>query len=114
MPIIANGESMSNESKVMAAAKDMPCIRCGNTHGVMARHYNGPRQHKYGKGRSIKCHWLMTAEFCGFCDEIFTEGSFFKFKKPENWASEWDRSEWFLHWIAETNIRREKNGVIKV
>jgi hypothetical protein len=60
----------------------------------------------------------MTAEFCQRCDVIFTEGSTASKLKQEHgievfWETKYERSEEFLFWIAMTNIRREKNGVIK-
>ncbi len=94
-------------SKITQNADGKECIRCGKGAGtVRACHYNGPRQHDYGKGRGIKAHDLMTAEFCDECDVVFTEGSMF-----DLWENNWDRSEDFLHWIAMTNIRRAKSGL---
>ena len=91
-------------SKITRGAKDMPCIRCGNPNST-ASHYNGPRQHSYGKGRGRKCHDLMSAEFCYKCDQRFTEGS-----TSPDWSDKWDRSEAFMHWINMTNIRRYEEG----
>lgn len=94
-------------SKITKSAKDQSCIRCDIDGTTRACHYNGPRQHSYGKGRGIKCDDLMTADFCHDCDQDFTEGT------THLWENEWERSEDFLHWIAMTNIRRIKQGVIK-
>lgn len=95
-------------SKITEASRDSVCIRC-NKPGAYSCHYSGPRQHDYGKGRGIKANDLMTAEFCHGCDREFTEGS-----TSIGWANKWERSEEFLHWICMTNIRRLKNGVLKV
>lgn len=92
-------------SKITQSAKEMSCIRCGKEGETRACHYNGPRQHDYGKGRGIKANDLATAEFCHDCDQHFTEGS-------SHWSNKWERSEDFLHYIMLTNIRRLKNGVI--
>ncbi len=97
-------------SKITASAEGKECIRCSKGGGtVRACHYNGPRQHDYGKGRGKKGDDLMTAEFCDQCDVVFAEGSMY----PDLWANKWERSEDFLHWIGMTNIRRFQSGVIK-
>jgi len=93
-------------SKLTESARGKTCIRCGAS-GAYAAHYNGPRQHDYGKGRGIKAGDLASAEFCYDCDQVFTEGSV-----VPNCATSWERSEEFLHWIMLTNIRRRKGGVI--
>ncbi len=93
-------------SKITKASKGSTCINCG-ADGAYSCHFNGPRQHDYGKGRGIKCHDLATAELCYDCDQMFTEGS-----TNSMWESKWERSEHFLHLIMMTNIRRFENGVI--
>lgn len=95
-------------SKLTKKSNGTICIRC-DAEGAYSCHYNGPRQHDYGKGRGIKCHDLATAELCNRCDQIFTEGS-----KVENCANKWERSEEFQHLIILTNIRRFENGILKV
>jgi len=117
-------------SKITKSAQGMDCIRCGSNDGtVCARHYNGPRQYSYGKGRGIKCNDLMTAEFCSKCDFIFTEGETRRWannvcpwlindsKKLLGLSQEGSielfkdlRSGDFLHWINMTNIRRIETG----
>jgi len=93
-------------SKITESARGKTCIRCDN-HDAYACHYNGQRQHQYGKGRGIKCHDMASAEFCHQCDQIFSEGTTYGQSKDE-------RSEEFLHWIMMTNIRRFKSGVLSV
>lgn len=93
--------------KLTQASKGMDCIRCGAP-DAYACHYNGDFQHKYGKGRGIKCHDLMTADFCHRCDQDFSEGS-----KPVTFDLSL-RNEKFFHYINLTNIRRFNNGVLKV
>ena len=95
-------------SRLTQASKGQICIKCGG-HDAYSCHYNGPRQLSFGKGRSIKCHDLMTAEFCHACDQEFTEGS-----TDPRWKDKWDRSEEFQYWINLTNIRRFNNEIIKV
>ena len=98
----------NQSSKITKAANGVTCIKCGSCMGtVRACHYNGVRQHSYGKGWGIKLHDLMTAEFCDKCDAEFSEGSC-----SDRWESRWDRSEEFLHYIALTNIRRFNSGII--
>ena len=95
-------------SKITESAKGQSCIRCGHPESFAA-HYNGKRQHSYGKGRGVKCNDLLTAEFCAKCDKDFTEGSMILI-----WGdNKWERSEEFLHWIMLTNIRRLERGVIE-
>lgn len=96
-------------SKLTQASKGKDCIKCG-TPNAYACHYNGKRQHDFGKGRGIKCDDIMTADFCHKCDGEFIEGSML----PRWNGSKWDRSEEFLYWIGLTNIRRFKDGIIKV
>ena len=97
-------------SKITESSRGSTCIRCGAS-GAYSCHYNGPRQHDYGKGRGIKCDDNATAEFCKACDDVFTEGSYANvmIRAIERWESKWDRSEWFLHWCMMTIIRRS-NG----
>ena len=99
--------------KMLDAARDMPCIRCGKEGETRACHYNGTWQLAYGKGRGQKCSDLMTAEFCGKCDSLFTEGFIepwlVNYEDNLNAANE-ARNADFHHWIAMTNIRRIENG----
>ena len=95
-------------SKITKSTKGKSCIKCENPDATSS-HYNGSRQHSYGKGRGIKCDDLMTAEFCHKCDQKFTEGS-----TCLRWASKWERSEEFLRWICLTNIRRIEEGDLKI
>ena len=95
-------------SKLTESAKSQNCIKCGRS-ASFAAHYNGPRQHAYGKGRGIKCSDLASAEFCHQCDQEFTEGS-----TNARWANKYERSEEFMYWIMLTNIRREEKGSIKI
>ena len=99
---------MSLEARVMKDARSgKPCIRCGKSDGtVCGRHYNGLRQHQYGKGRGIKCHWSMVADFCNGCDGEFQEGSVPK----ADFVSRVEYSEEFQHWCTMSLIRREKEG----
>ena len=87
------------------AAEGMPCIKCGIEDGtICARHYNGIRQHWYGKGRGKKCHDLASAELCMKCDDELSEGK-------GGWKSD-EHSEEFLHWCMMTNIRRAERGIL--
>jgi len=94
--------------RVMADARseDNPCIRCLSTGSTCGRHYNGLRQHVYGKGRGIKCHPFMIADFCDICDKDFQEGSVDK----RNWKARLEYSEDFQHWCIMSNIRRDERG----
>ena len=95
--------------KLTQASKGEACINCYRNNGTTcARHYNGLRQHLYGKGRGIKAHDLCTADLCEECDVLFSEGS------KEGFSGDIDRSEQFQHLILLTNIRRFNNGVLKV
>jgi hypothetical protein len=97
-------------SKITAAAKNKPCIRCGlgqDNGNVCSRHYNGDYQHLFGKGRGIKCHDLMSADLCDKCDLDFSEGDY------KNWPNRSDRDAAFLKYICLTNIRRLQEGTLK-
>ena len=106
-------------SKLTDSAKGKTCIRCGADDGtVCARHYNGVRQHAYGKGMRQKCSDIATADFCSKCDDIFTEGSTREsvLKKTGirvHWSDEWGRSEDFTFYITMSNIRRYENGELE-
>lgn len=85
------------------------CIRCKIQDGtVCGRHYNGIRQHLYGKGRGIKGHPFMVADLCNLCDAYFQEGSVPKM----NVEAVTDYSEEFQHYCILSLIRREQNGVL--
>lgn len=98
------------ETKIMADARSgHPCIRCGSNDGtVCGRHYNGHYQHKYGKGRGIKCHPFLVADLCQICDSVFQEGSVSK----DDYNLKNDYSDQFQHWCLMSLIRRQENGVV--
>ena len=66
--------------RIMADARSGHlCIRCGSNDGtVCGRHYNGQRQHLYGKGRGIKGHPFLVADLCFDCEKEFQEGAIAK------------------------------------
>jgi len=99
---------MTLTNKIMKDARSgKPCIRCGSNDGtVCGRHYNGQRQHKYGKGRGIKCHPLLVADLCSNCDRDFQEGTVGK----RDWEARTEYSEEFQHWCLMSLIRREQEG----
>ena len=96
--------------KVMEDARSNgnPCIRCGSIGTTCARHYNGIRQHHYGKGRGIKGHPFMVADFCIDCDSDFQEGSVPK----DDIVRRIEYSEDFQHWCILSLIRRQERGII--
>ena len=94
---------------ITQSAKDTPCVRCGSTGNVCARHYNGLRQHQYGKGRGIKASDLASADLCDECDAEFTEGV--NIIDGERAGKSIARSEEFLHLCMLSNIRRYQDGV---
>lgn len=98
------------EKKIMADARSEGnvCIRCGSVGTVCGRHYNGLMQHSFGKGRGIKCHPFLVADFCQDCDAEFQEGSVPK----TNYEARIAYSEDFMHWCFLTLIRRHERGVI--
>lgn len=93
-------------SKLTQSSKGQDCIRCGAP-DAYACHYNGTWQQMYGKGTGIKLSDIMTAEFCYSCDQEFSEGVNIYLEQEE-------RDLMFHHFVAMTNIRRYKNGVLKV
>ncbi len=96
--------------RVMADARSEgnTCIRCQSTGSTCGRHYNGIRQHKYGKGRGIKCHPFLVADLCFECDKLFQEGTVAKADLMNRVAY----SEDFQHWCIMSTIRRVERGVI--
>ena len=103
-----NKTKNSKSKNLTQTARFQSCIRCGIDCETRACHYNGLRQHRFGKGRGIKCHDLATAEFCHSCDEMYSEGSIEFFNGRD------DRSERFMFWIVMTNIRRMENDILTV
>ena len=91
-------------SKLTESARGKNCIKCGAPNAY-ACHFNGVRQHSFGKGRGVKCSDMASAEFCHRCDQQFTEGS-----QDERWMNKWERSEEFLFYVTLTNIRRYEEG----
>lgn len=99
-------------SAITASAKGQPCVRCGREDGTTcARHYNGLRQHQYGKGRSVKGHDMGSAELCDTCEPDFSEGV--NIFDDERAGKSIERSEEFLHLIMLTNIARFERGDLK-
>lgn len=97
--------------RIMADARhpDNPCIRCGSIGSTCGRHYNGIRQHAYGKGRGYKCSPLAVADLCKECDAEFQEGSVSK----NDLAARIEYSEEFQHWCLMSAIRRLERGVLQ-
>lgn len=91
-------------SKLTEHARHMPCIRCGKEGETRACHFNGFRQHSYGKGRGIKCNDMVTAEFCQGCDDLFSEKNYAAWTGG---SKSIERSEEFQHWVIMTIIRRQ-------
>ena len=96
--------------KIMADARMAynPCIRCGSTGTTCGRHYNGLRQHRFGKGRGRKCHGLLVADLCAECDKAFQEGT----PRKDDLDARVNYSEEFMFWCLMSQIRRVDNGVI--
>lgn len=101
-----------NPDRIMADARsqDNPCIRCGSVGSTCGRHYNGLRQHQYGKGRGIKAHPLAVADLCAKCDAEFQEGAVSK----GDFAKRIEYSEEFQHWCLMSAIRRAEKGLLVI
>lgn len=100
-------------SKVTQSANGQPCVRCNKSDGTTcARHYNGLRQHRYGKGRGKKCNDIASAELCNDCDQLFAEGVNHS-GDGERAGKSINRSESFLHYVTLTNIDRFERGDLK-
>lgn len=96
-----------HDKKLTDAARDQPCIRCGNEGETRACHYAGFRQHSFGKGRGQKASDHCVAYFCEACDQLFSEANYHKW---EGGSKSIDRSEQFLYYIVLTIILRESIG----
>jgi len=72
--------------KLLAAARDLPCQRCGASDGtVVAAHSNQLRD---GKGRSIKAHDYRIAALCYRCHMEIDQGSkMSREERVEAWES---------------------------
>lgn len=97
--------------KMLDAARDNPCIRCGRTGETRNAHYCGFRSYSYGKSRGMKADDSVTAHFCQACDDLFSEKNYDKWPGG---SKDIERSEEFLHYIALTNIRRFDQGILEV
>lgn len=89
-------------------AKDQSCIKCGSKERVVFAHYSGPRQHDYGKGRGVKGHDLIGADFCQGCHDYYDLKGYLKD------INKWEASEEFLHYCVLTQVRRYRQGVLKI
>ena len=52
-------------------AKGKPCVRCGETEGVVGCHYSGKYSRKLGKGYGIKAQDIFLAYLCHKCHNYF-------------------------------------------
>ena len=102
---------MNLERKIMMDARSRynPCIRCKSIETTCGRHYNGLRQHQYGKGRGRNGHPATVADYCRVCDADFQEGSVSK----DDLIKRIEYSEEFQHWILMSLIRRFERGVLQ-
>lgn len=95
--------------KILAAAKDCPCcMMCNrpNNGTVVMAHYQGYRQHAFGKGVAEKPTDAAVAALCSDChDEV--DG-----RLTSTCANEVERSESFLAAIVKTFDWLLKEGVI--
>jgi hypothetical protein len=97
--------------KLLASAKDQACICCGSKDGtVVPAHYTGFRQHRFGKGRSIKCHDLFVAFLCKRCHDLFDSVEVSAF--PDRNMRKIDQSEQFMFWIMKTWEKLYRDGKI--
>lgn len=72
--------------KMLTAAKDRDCIRCGAKDGTVVRaHYCGLGQQRLGKGRGIKPHDFASACLCRTCHEQF-DG----YAQPNDYERAWE------------------------
>jgi hypothetical protein len=94
--------------KLLDAARDQPCVRCGIQDGtVVGCHYTGARRHAYGGGLSIKVWDFLIAHLCANCHRYMDTLSRDKYKA-------WEHSEEFLHVIALTLAQLFERGIIIV
>lgn len=104
-------ETLTSAKLRAAARAGNPCVRCGKHDGtVCGRHYNGQRQHMFGKGGRQKVDDFLIADLCNDCDAQFQEGAVPK----SDIAARDAYSEEFLTLCVLTLIRRRDEGVLKV
>ena len=97
--------------KLLSAARDCPhCMMCQkhNDGTIVAAHYQGLRQHSFGKGTGIKPTDSATAFICSHCHD--------KVDGRMNWhiIDKTERSEEFLFAIVQTHDWLLKEGIFNV
>lgn len=102
--------------KHLDLSRDQSCINCGAADGtVVAAHYQGMRQHAFGKGVGIKPSDLCVADLCSKCHNAFDTSTIaVDPNSTDKFTKKIDRSEQFLYLILKTLIRRERQGLLHV
>lgn len=97
--------------KLLNAARDCPyCMMCGkpNDGTIVAAHYQGLRQHSFGKGTGIKPSDSAVAFICSNCHDI-ADGRVKGYSGDKT-----ERSEEFLFAIVKTHDYLLKEGILCV
>ena len=102
--------------KHLDLSKDQACINCGVIDGtVVAAHYQGMRQHAFGKGVGIKPSDLCVADLCAKCHVAFDQSkTVVDVNSVDKFTQKIDRSEQFLYLILKTLIRRGQQGLLHI
>lgn len=85
---------MYRNKKLLIAAKDRPCVMCGNRGTTVACHANG---HEFGKGTGCKAHDWAIAFLCQTCHAT-VDGRFGRLDREEQ------RELWMHGWIRTLTI----------
>ncbi len=90
-------------TKLRDAARDQPCVRCGQEDGTtVLAHYTGVRRLELGGGFGLKVHDLAGAHLCHECHRIMDT--------ERNKEDRWLHSEEFLLLCVKTAIRLYEQG----
>jgi hypothetical protein len=94
--------------KLLASAKDKPCVRCGKNDGTtVAAHLTGVRREAFSGGFGTKVSDLIHARLCQMCHLDMDTLS-------RNKDLKYDHSEQFLVLCALTLIQLVDEGVLVV
>lgn len=94
---------------MLKASNGRSCVRCGAfNETVVFAHYTGLQQHRFGKGRGIKCHDCCGADLCSNCHRYFDEYQ----GADGSYTKKIELSEEFLTCCMLTMIRNFQEGVI--
>lgn len=89
---------------LLRAANGRSCVRCGIDDGTVCKaHYEGTRQHQYGKAKGMKGHDVIACDLCADCHAHLSN---------DKRGIEHDEEMSHLCWL--TLIRDYQDGLINI